>query len=150
MSDDNRVAGPTHIYNIPQSAYQNYAKTEEKLAETRKMQGEQGASVARRCALIDVVIKPSAFDTLFGLWQKAAPIKVDLPPGFTEQLSPLNVNGETLFGAPSHLESLKATVTNAPGEPEEKTIMNNFLGVVIKDLTAKNSVLARRGSLQQG
>ncbi len=149
MSDDNKAVGPTHIYNIPQSAYQNYARTEEALAAIRDMQAGQGQSAARSCALMDVAVKLSAFDSLFGL-EPPLLKGVDRPPGFVDQLSPLNMNGTTLFGAVSHLESLKALVMNVPGEKREIDAMDNFMQVLIRDLADKNSVLARRGSLQQG
>lgn len=151
MSGDNTTSGSSRFPSIPQSAYTDYAKTQEKLAETRQMAGKQGPDVVRRGAqLIQTAVTPSEFDRLWGTTQKGQPVKIDVPPGYDEQLAPLNVNGETLFGSPAHIISLQELVAQSPGDSASKTTVHDFLQVVIDDMSAKNGVLARRGSLQQG
>lgn len=151
MSSENRTGGSTNIYNIPPSAYQEYAKTEQKLAETRKLIGEQGAAAARRGAqLIDTTIKPSELDLLWGSKEKASPVKIDEPPGYGVQIAPLNTSPEFVFGSVSHINSLDATIDVSNKDPREISAIKALLKTVTDDLTAKNGVLARRGSLQQG
>jgi hypothetical protein len=151
MSGDNRTTGPTNIYNLPHEAYERYAREQKNLEETQQKVGAQDSSMARGATqLMATTVMPSQMELLFGLERKAPLISVDAPPGYGTQMARIGGNGETIFGAPSHLSSLQATVQAMQAAPEEVAGVVDLLAITKEDLQSKNGVIARMASLRQG
>ncbi len=161
MADEK--TGPITNVNFPIEAYQQWAKKQADLAETRKLISAGAAqSVGQTVSILDTIRKLPYLSTLFETYKKAEVVSMDAPPGFNEQYLPVfNGYTEMLFGSSGHLRTLQSTVqlmgeqAGAEAEPQNvdavtKDVVVRMLQQLESDLSMKNWVQGRIGSLVQG